>query len=227
MQNVEAGIIKIGPVPDFKGIKTVTVKTTLDTGFKVPLSFGFWGYDLCSFNIDLTDKIDVKINVPVPVYAASYFEIAYPDEWDNLPPLLGNIFGFFNTNNTAKVIDVWAKDENPLGTDIVLSGFNSDPALTELIPLSDEIFIGKSGVEYQATILTKTVADLSSLLPGHNVDAFKNASPSGIIYFATTEIPISVCGDGICIPEPSLLALWGIGALGMAVAEKRRRKQTA
>lgn len=212
LQNANANTITVGPVPDFKGIKTVTAKTTIPTGFEIPLSFGIWGYDLCSFNIDLTDKIDVKINIPVPVFAASYWTIEYPDEWDITQPLFADLVEYFGSDsNYATVVDIWAMDSNPSGEEIVLEGFN--PTDPELVPLSDETFIGISDTEYIASVFESTVSNLTSLFPGYDLSAFDGVEGTDIVYVAQTFIPVNDSGSLQCIPEPSTSLLFGIGLL--------------
>ena len=212
-----AGTITVGPVQDFKGYKTTTIKTTLPTAFTIPVSLGLFGYDLASFNINITDSIDVKVNLPTPIYAASYFEIDYPDELDENPPF-SSVENFFASTAPSTVTDVWAFDLNPSGSDIILEGFT--PSSPQIEPLSDEIFFGLSGTEYPATVIQTTVGSLPSLLPGHDLSAFSGADPLGVVYFASTQMPVNEVGT--VVPEPSTLALIGLAGGGVLFIRRYR-----
>jgi hypothetical protein len=141
----------------------------------------------------------------VPIYVPSYLRISI---WGD--PVIQDPLSFF---------DIYAKDLNPNYPGTSLTGF--DPVHPELVPLSSEQFIGLSGTVYPAPVQAVHVSDLASMFPDFDLSAFSGASPSSIVYVAGPgEVPSA---DAI-VPEPSTLALLGVGAIGLLAYVWRRRR---
>ena len=202
-----ASALKLGPFPDFKGFVFESKKVTLETFLGVDLrKFG-----LC-FKCGIKDSRDFTIKIPVPVFASTYIDIKVT---------LGNV----DPNSQVVLTDVWSLDLNPSGNpdDVPLqTGFNAiDP---QIVPLSDELFIGrKTGTIYTSFLnVTSTLADLPTLLPGYDLSVF-TGDPNSIVYVSQALVPAFDVGE--CIPEPStVLSLLALGTLGAASTLKRQLK---
>ena len=225
---VNAGTITIGPFPDFKGF-TDRVTWTIDTCAKTDLFpldqrgiFGpnFYGHFHHFVNIHDRHTFTVHSSIPIPVFAASYIQVTYPDFWFFNNPTQAEFNAFWESNAPVRIVDVWAKDLNPSGDAIVLSGF--DGPVPGMVPEYGEQFFGNSGTGYVGSSTTTTVGGLGSELPGFDMSAFAGADPEGIVYISSAIIPAS---DVPTVPEPSSLVLAVIGGLAFASRAFQSRKE--
>jgi len=190
-----AGVVTLGPFPDFAGWVNQTSSITLDTGGIVHIP---WDGDIA-----IRDQITVRVTRPVPVYVPSYVRI--------------KIFGDPQIEDPLSFFDIYAQDLDPGNPGTLLTGFN--PTNPELIPLSSERFIGLSGTEYPAPVQAVYVGDLPSLLPDFNLSAFAGGNPSSIVYLAG---PGLVPAADAVVPEPATLSLLALGGLGALLRRRRR-----
>jgi hypothetical protein len=194
---VTAGVVTLGPFPDFAGYVNETVSVTLDTSGTVHIPW--------DGNIKISDKITVRVTRPVPVYVPSYVRITIVGD-----PQIQDPLSFF---------DIYAQDLDPSNPGSTLSGFNaSDP---ELIPLSSETFIGLSGTGYPAPVQAVYLSDLPMVVPDFDLSAFAQGDPGSIVYLAG---PGNVPSADAIVPEPSTIALLVVAAIGLAVCVWRRRR---
>ena len=114
-------------------------------------------------------------------------------------------------NSLVVLTDVWAYDLDPFGDPEAIplqTGF--DPIDPELLPISDETFIGSlTGTNYLATTVTSTLANLSNLLPDYDLSSY-TGNPNSIVYVAEASLPAY---DVLptCVPEPSsILSIPGL-----------------
>jgi hypothetical protein len=193
-----------GPFPDFVGTLTVSASVTVNTRFHASLKIPFDG----TFNIDIRDRIQAKVSVTVPVFAASYVTVAS----SSTTP--------FNQNtDMVTITDIYAFNKNPTGNPNTpsLTGFlRSNPQFS---PLGPEQFIGTSGTVYTAGVsATSTLAALPGLLPGFNLSAFSGGDPGSIVFVERTTVPAVDA-----IPEPGSLTLLSLGAVSLAGYGWRRK----
>ena len=194
-----------GPFPDFKGFQNIAVPITIDTFLGVNLSIPFDG----SIQIGVKDSRTFNVTVPVPIFAATYVNVTTTMA-DPFDPQTDDLL----------LTDVWAFDLNPTGdpNDILLTGF--DPLDPEILPLSDEVFIGRSGTIYPTSLnVTSTIANLGALLPGYDLTAF-TGNPDSIVYVSQGSMPAS---DAV-VPEPSSFTLVVTGFVSMLGYGWRRRQ---
>jgi hypothetical protein len=197
-----AGVITFGPYPDFAGFLNQTSYMTLPTTFNANIHIPGDG----NIVIGITDRITVRVTRPVPVYVPSYVRIKIVGD-----PVIEDPLSFF---------DIYAQDMNPENPGTSLSGF--DATNPELVPLSSETFIGRSGIEYPSPVQAVYLGDLAMVLPDFDLSAFSGGNPSSIVYLAGPgQMPLA---DAI-VPEPSTLILL-CGAMfvvgGFALVRRRR-----
>jgi hypothetical protein len=198
-----ADIIIIGPIPDFKGVVVTSSSATIESFFQKTVQINgqpavLTGMDRRTFRIIRVTPIFVDSFITAPV-----------------PLSLGT--------DQLVLTDIFAFDLNPSGPpeDIRLTGFN--PADPDIVPLSPEVFIGRSGQEFTADVnFTATLAELPALLPGFDLSAF-TGDPNSIVYISQATVPASEFVT--FVPEPSTLVLAAVGAsalLGRVRGPSRR-----
>ncbi len=186
-----AGVITFGPYPDFAGYLTQTTMMSINSSFNANIQIPNDG----NINIGMTDHMYARVMRPVAVYVPSYVRIHIVGDPQVIDPL-----SFF---------DIYAQDLDPDDPGTSLSGFNaSDP---EFIPLSQETFIGASGMEYSGPVQAVYLGNMAALVPDFDLSAFAGGDPGSIVYLAgPCNVPLAD------VPEPCTLTLlcgvmFGIG----------------
>lgn len=208
IQPSQAGQITYGPFPDFRGFVNQTVQVTIPTQGTFTIHIPFDG----NIRVRFTDSIRVRVTVPVPVFAATYITVS--------------VVGDPTLEPDAVLTDLWALDlDGSLGgpdNDVpLLTGF--DPLDPQIVPLSQEDFIGNSGTIYGASVQAVRLSDLQTLLPEFDLSRFIG-DPNSVVYLAQTTVPLDDVATLEPVPEPATLALFGIGAFALVGYESRRRK---
>jgi hypothetical protein len=183
----KAGVIFVGPFPDFAGTLTVTASVTVLTGGTAVVPIPFDG----TLRITIRDRLTLGVSVTVPVFVPTFLATTICGDPDVC---------------ALHVADVWAFDLNPGGT-LSLTGF--DPASPQITPLSQEMFIGGSGTAYPAPMVATTLANLPAALPGFDLSAF-SGNPNSIVYVAQRDLP-----PNDFVPEPGTFILSGASVLGL------------
>jgi hypothetical protein len=192
----KAGVIFVGPFPDFAGTLTVTASVTVLTGGTAIIPIPFDG----TIRITIRDRVTLRVNATVPVFVPTFLATTICGDPDVC---------------ALQVADVWAMDLNPGGGTLSLTGF--DPVNPQITPLSQEMFIGGSGTAYPATMVPTTLANLPSALPGFDLSAF-SGNPNSIVYVAQTDLPPSDF-----VPEPGTFVVSAAAGLGLLGYGWRRK----
>lgn len=200
-----AANITFGPYLDFKGfgpaLGPVVIPTLLPvTVIPIP------GDGVIP--IFIRDRITINfVQTPIPIIALTYATLSVTG---------------ITVGPIIRLTDVWAMDLNPGGSAFAATGFN--PTNPQIVPTSDENFIGLSGTTYPATNTpqTSTVAQLLSSLPGFDLSAI-GGDPNSVIYVYQADVPLS----DATVPEPTTagilaFALMSLISVGRAAKWKLR-----
>jgi hypothetical protein len=197
----------IGPFPDFRGFGTLNLTATLPTIAKKTVHTFFGNFKVLWF-----DSVTFHWQVPYPIFTASYFKFTTVGD-----PVI---------EPDAVLTDIYAADlGGPLGGpdgDVpLLTGFDS--AFPQIVPLSEEQFIGKSGDIYPAILEIVRLADLAARLPGYDLSRF-TGDPNSIVYLAQATVPISDVTDFTTVPEPATFGLLVVGIASLTLLRLKNLK---
>jgi hypothetical protein len=196
-----AAAITFGPFPDFKGIGPVPGPVVIPT--LLPLTLipipgdGF-------LPILLRDRITINFRrTPIPFIALTYATFSV------VGVTVGPLIGF---------TDIWALDQNPNGSTFNGTGF--DPADPQIVPASNEEFIGLSGTSYPATTrTTSTISQLPSLLQGFDLSAL-SGNPNSLVYVFQADVPLA---DAVT-PEPTTAVTVATAIVALLLSRHRMSK---
>jgi hypothetical protein len=185
----------MGPYKDFKGTVTTTASVTVNTSLSATINIPFDG----TLTGSITDFASVSVSVTTPVYVPTYVTV----QTSAATP-------FDKNTDSVLLTDIYAMDLNPGNeTPLVLTGFN--PFAPEVQMLTPETFVGVSGTNYPASLLTSTLGNLPALLPGFDLSAFVG-DPNSIVYVNQATMPATD------VPEPAGCMLFAVGAIAFGIA---------
>lgn len=205
-QDAAAGVITLGPFPDYKETIIVNTPIDIDVFIGLQLEIPFDG----TISVGKTMRRTIQVPVPTPIFTATYYEVPNPLQH------IGEVYrDVFNAADIT-ITDIWALDLNPDGDpfDVALTGF--DPINPQMVPLNDQVIVGQDGVEYVADVnAVVTLADLPAFLPGYDLSSI-SGDDDLIVYVSQTTLP----GQAI-VPTPGVL---GTLAFAGVIALRRSRR---